>query len=312
MLWMTVEKLFNLLNTFANRRGLLLNYSVIDISTTDKDQGKQNRFHDSTILIQGPILFPKLLDNAITFYRVTYPEVPIILSTWKNEDNLRKLKKISEIHLIENSPPSIAGISNINFQVTSTLSGLEFASQNSAKYILKIRSDQGLFASNFLDQFHLALGTSPRSAFKRIVTTDFNSFLFRPNSPNDQIQFAETETLMNFWSSYDIKKVVSGSFPEEILLLGYLAKLGISQTRSLRSSLEIYRDHFVFLDATALGFAWRKGSWRHPDSRFDQLNRSSLLKFVTPDEWRRLCIDIEPILKEATELGLHSGEKEKL
>jgi hypothetical protein len=303
-LWIVLEKTFKVLNSFLNRRGLLLSYSVIDTNPKKAIKVDKNKFIDSAILIQGPILYPAFLDMAIRFYAFSYPEVPIFLSTWKNEGNLRDLKCLSLVNLIENEPPSKSGISNINFQVKSTLSGISHAEDIKSKFLLKIRSDQALFASNFLDQFHQSLSTVPPSKFKRIATTDFNSFLFRPNSPSDQIQFAETGTLMEFWSAYDDSKLVDGTFPEEILLLSYLSKLGVSTSKSLKSSLQIYRDHFTFLDASDLGFFWRKGSWRHPDSRFDQLDRSSLHKFVTPDEWRRLHNNLEYVLLEARELGI--------
>lgn len=303
-LWVVVEKIFHLLNAFSNKRGLLLSYSVIDMSPKTRNESNKDKFHDSAILIQGPILYPDFLDDAISFYASIYPQVEIFLSTWKNERNLEKLNSLSKVNLIENQPPTNAGISNINFQVRSTLSGLRLAIDKKINFVLKIRSDQALFASNFLDQFHLALNIAPSSKFKRIVTTDFNSFLFRPNSPNDQIQFAETQILMEFWSAYDGSKVPERSFPEEILLIAYLSKLGISTSRSLESSLEIYRDHFAFLDASDLGFFWRKGSWRHPDSRFDQLDKSALLRFVTPVEWRRLHNNLDSVLLEARELGI--------
>jgi len=303
-LWVVVEKLFNWLNIFAQRRGLILNYSVTEIPPAPRDSSEYKRASDSAILIQGPILYPKFLENVINFYSAHYPRVPIILSTWKKDGNLKKLKNVNKVLLIENDPPIIPGIANINFQAVSTLSGLKLAKERNASHVLKIRSDQGLFASNFLEQFMFSLAAAPTSRFKRIATTDFNSFLFRPNSPSDQIQFAETETLLDFWSAYSSDNLIEGSFPEEILLIAYLSKLGIPNTRSLKSSLETYRDCFVFLDSTDLGLVWRKGSWRHPDSRFNQLNRSSLLRFVSPDEWRRLHVDLESVLVEAKALGI--------
>lgn len=304
MLWVVVEKLFNWLNIFANKRGLLLNYSVIEIYPTPRESSQSDKTSDAAILIQGPIIYPSFLDKTINFYASNYPRVPIILSTWKNDRNIEKLKNVNKVLLIENEPPTSPGISNINFQVLSTLSGLKLASERNAIYVLKIRSDQGLFSSNFLEQFRFSLATAPNSRFKRIATTDFNSFLFRPNSPSDQIQFAETGVLLNFWSAYNSDNLMDGSFPEEILLTAYLSKLGIPNSRSLRQTLEIYRDFYLFLDSSDLGLVWRKGSWRIPDSRFNQLSRSSLLRFVSPDEWRRLQVDLESVLEEATALGI--------
>ena len=305
-LWVLVEKSFKWLNRIANPRGVLLNYSVVNLDPVKKSYRLNEKHERIGILIQGPIIFPEFLDKAITFYKGSYPETPIILSTWKGEKNLKHLRTLNQVHLIENEPPVQPGISNLNFQVKSVLSGLDLASSMGIKLVLKIRSDQGLFSSNFLYQFSHSLEFAPNSGQNRIVTTDFNSFLFRPNSPSDQIQFATTETLVDFWSSYKIEAEQSGGFPEEILLLAYLKAIGKKSPKSLRDSLEIYRDYFVFLDSTDLGLVWRKGSWRHPDSRFEQLDRTSQLRFVSPDEWRRLNTDIESVLSEARELGIEN------
>jgi len=304
-LWVLVEKAFSVLNSISFPRGVLLNYSVVKLvqaggkSTINQDLSK------TAILIQGPILYPDFLNRTIMFYRDCYPDIPIILSTWKNEPNLKQLLNLDCVKQIENEPPVKSGISNINYQVKSVLSGLDYAESKGIEYILKIRSDQGLFASNFLNQFIHALAFAPDSGHDRIVTTDFNSFLFRLNSPSDQIQFANTKTMFNFWSSYKTSsKQHEGDFPEEILLLAYLRSIGCQVPKSLEESLKIYRDFFVFLDSSDLGLVWRKGSWRHPDSRFEQLDRSAQLRFVSPDEWRRLHTDFKSVLLEAHQLGI--------
>jgi len=306
-LWVLVEKAFSWLNRISNPRGILLNYSVVKLDHTGRNSSNNHDFAKAAILIQGPILFPKFLNSAIDFYRGSYPDLPIILSTWKNEVNLKHLRNLDFIKLIENEPPLKVGIANINYQVKSVFSGIDYAESIGIEYILKIRSDQGLFASNFLYQFKHALAFAPDSGQERIVTTDFNSFLFRLNSPSDQIQFAATKTLSNFWSAYRMDTEQDGGFPEAILLTAYLKSIGCKAPISLEESLKIYRDHFVFLDSSDLGLVWRKGSWRHPDSRFEQLDSSSQLRFVSPDEWRRLHTDLKSVLKEAKDLGVSNA-----
>jgi len=303
LLWVLVEKVFGLINDRTNKRGLILNYSVINTNPPLKKPLSQRVNNETGIVIQGPIMYPDFLDKFLHFCLQTYPRVPIVISTWTHEENLNSLKNLDRVILVQSERPSTSGVANLNYQVTSTLAGFNKAIEQGCKSILKMRSDQGLFASNFLDQFVFAAENAPDSGYRRIITTDFNSFLFRLNSPSDQIQFANTQTLLDYWGAHKNLKNPAGRFPEEILLLSYLASIGLSAPTSLSESLEVYRDHFVFLDSTDLGLVWRKGSWRHPDSRFEQLDRSSLLRFVSPDEWRRLQTDLASVLQEAKKLG---------
>jgi len=301
--WNLVERVMTILNWISNKQGLILNYSVISQKTISSQTETFKSYEDFAIVIQGPISEPRFLLNSIDFYSANFRDVKIYLSTWSNERNLKYFDSKSMISLIQNEQPKDSGISNLNLQVTSTLAGLKRAMYDGCSYALKIRTDQGLFSSRLLDQLLFSLINAPKSDYARIVTTDFNSFLFRRNSPSDQIQFASIKTLTCFWSGYKMDAQQNGGFAEEILLLGYLKSIGLNAPRSLEDSLKIYRDHYVFLDASDLGLVWRKGSWRHPDSRFEQLGRSSQLRFVSPDEWRRLHTDLKSVVAEAREIG---------
>lgn len=303
-LWDLTERLMTLLNWFSSKRGMILNYTVVSTKPSSAAINILQNYEEFAIVIQGPILYPRFTSSTIDFYSSNFKQVKIYVSTWKSEKALSRIDSKCSWRLIQSVRPKNSGLANINLQATTTLAGLNQANHDGCKYVLKIRSDQGLFASNSLDQFLFALQHAPKSQHGRIATTDFNSFLFRPNSPSDQIQFATTENLVNFWSSYKMEEEQFGSFPEEILFLAYSHAFLGKFPKSLRDSLEIYRDYFVFLDSTDLGLVWRKGSWRHPDSRFDQLDRKSRLRFVSPDEWRRLNTDIESVLSEARKLGI--------
>lgn len=293
-----MEKLFQLINHMTFKRGILLNYAVFAPNFNEHKKSNSDLLKDSALVIQGPIMYPDFLEFVVEFYRINYPSIEIILSTWNDEKNIKRFYLSDKIHLIESRKPESTGISNINYQVISTLAGLNYATAIEKNYVLKIRTDQALFASNFIEQFRWALMNAPNSGYERIATTDFNSFLFRPNSPNDQIQFGRTSTLLKFWSSTLESSADTGTFPEEILLLSYLKSLGRFPPSNLKESLEVYRDLFVFVDSGDVGFFWRKGSWRYPDSRFDQLQIYPEMKFVTPSQWSLLQFDLESVLNE--------------
>ena len=82
------------------------------------------------IVMQGQVIYK---DNftleTLKLYRHIYPEIKIILSTWKT-DNSSFLKALDEMNiiLVQNEPPLFAGLSNVNLQIivsyTNTLPNL--------------------------------------------------------------------------------------------------------------------------------------------------------------------------------------------
>ena len=87
------------------------------------------------IVIQGPTnYYKKIIEH--------YKHIPnIVWSTWEDEpiDNLKYIE--NHIPLIVNKKPSFPGYLNINLQVLSTFSGIEYLANNNITEILKIRGD---------------------------------------------------------------------------------------------------------------------------------------------------------------------------
>lgn len=82
-------------------------------------------------IIQGPL---KYYDDVKSSY-LGFDNV--VWSTWKNEEE--KIK--NEKHKVLSTYPLFTGKQNINYQVKSTLAGLEYAKNLGAEYVFKIRSD---------------------------------------------------------------------------------------------------------------------------------------------------------------------------
>ena len=87
---------------------------------------------DVTIIIQG-----KLEQDSYDFYIQKYFNCPVIISTWNTTSiNFSNLPKNFKVIL---SPlPSESGDQNINYQILSTLNGLEMIK---TKYSIKVRGD---------------------------------------------------------------------------------------------------------------------------------------------------------------------------
>ena len=127
-------------------------------------------FDDTAIVIQGPIFY----DNNYTaetfkLYRSIYPNVPIVISTWKGEanKNFRRECQENSIVLLENEPPKDRGPWNVNMQLKSSFQGVSYVKENTtAKFVLKTRTDQRINEFDFLVYFKNLLETFPPKDYK--------------------------------------------------------------------------------------------------------------------------------------------------
>jgi hypothetical protein len=88
---------------------------------------------DVTIIIQG-----KLDKESYDFYISKYFNCPVIISTWSiNDIDFTNLPK--NFKVIISPIPNESGDQNINYQIVSTLAGLEMVS---TKYAIKVRGDE--------------------------------------------------------------------------------------------------------------------------------------------------------------------------
>ena len=122
-------------------------------------------FDDTAVVIQGPITYENNYTvETFKLYRSIYPNVPIVVSTWKNEatDDFRRECRENSVVLLENEPPEIAGPSNTNMQLKSSFEGVKYVRENtSAKFVLKTRTDQRINRFDFLVYFKNLLETFP-------------------------------------------------------------------------------------------------------------------------------------------------------
>lgn len=105
------------------------------------------------IVIQGPLKREdEFTLETVRLYKKWYPNVTVIVSTWKNEDAdvIRQMEECGAI-VIQGDLPSNSGILNINYQLTSSINGIRKAKELNLEYVLKTRSDQRLTMNNFVE-----------------------------------------------------------------------------------------------------------------------------------------------------------------
>lgn len=88
---------------------------------------------DVTILIQG-----KITQETYNFYVESYPQYPIVISTWSN-NQLDLSYFPNNLTLVQSHLPANSGEQNMNYQFISTINGLNNVK---TKYVIKFRGDE--------------------------------------------------------------------------------------------------------------------------------------------------------------------------
>ena len=290
------------LNSFSRfLGGPLISYKVID--QLDQDglvlaRAVNRSNSDIGILIQGPVNnIGNQLGKTVELYREMWPGAHVIVSTWKSSDpGIVKNLKTLGAEVVLSDEPDRPGPSNANYQVTSTLAGIRKLQDLGASSCLKTRVDQVLHNSRSLN----LLRTLSNDYEDRLITTDFNSFLFRLFSANDQLMFGKTSLLEEFWiASKDLEWQSDASSPIEAKLLQkFLRARGIAKSQNIVDSLETYRDFYYFVDFEDLDLFWHKGTYRDLRARFPQVVYPSSYSFIRSYDWRMLNKDLGPYVQD--------------
>ena len=297
-----LDKVIRALNSFSRfLGGPLISYKVID--QLDQDglvlaRAVNRSNSDIGILIQGPVNnIGNQLGKTVELYREMWPGAHVIVSTWKSSDpGIVKNLKTLGAEVVLSDVPDRPGPSNANYQVTSTLAGIRKLQDLGASSCLKTRVDQVLHNSRSLN----LLRTLSNDYEDRLITTDFNSFLFRLFSANDQLMFGKTSLLEEFWiASKDLEWQSDASSPIEAKLLQkFLRARGIAKSQNIVDSLETYRDFYYFVDFEDLDLFWHKGTYRDLRARFPQVVYPSSYSFIRSYDWRMLNKDLGPYVQD--------------
>lgn len=160
---------------------------------------------DTAIVIQGPLARS---DNytltTARLYREWYPNVPIVISTWKKEVNpsFRVICQKLSVVILENDLPPVAGYGHMNYQIESSHQGIEYVKNNlNVKYVLKTRTDQRFNRIDFLIYFKNLLRLFPPNTHrisKRIIA--LSSLRWTPFYVRDYMYFGTVEDISKLFS----------------------------------------------------------------------------------------------------------------
>lgn len=291
------KRIEGVFDDLANNHGQYLTYRTMLTSQINDNQWIfAEDYSDVAIILQGPIpQKTNFLETVIRHYLNLYPNLVVIISSWQ-ENNLSRFietcaklpaEQQGRLHFLQNEKPENPGIANVNLQIVSTFNALELASKLGKRFIIKSRVDQvltnHLSISILREKFVHSMHEAPN--LHKIVIGSRNTFLFRPYSFSDMLQFSDIETLISFWSvplddrTPQQLKVTTNSTPmawsmqnlaEVYLVRNYLARVGYPPEFDFLSHLNALRQYFAVVDSESLGFYWNKyshnqSSWARSD-----------------------------------------------
>jgi hypothetical protein len=259
-------------------------------------------FSNIAIIIQGPII----KENDFTFesvrlYKKIFHKSKIILSTWNDEDRsyLEKFKN-EDIFVVLNNKPTNSGISNVNYQVISSHSGIQKAQELDCLYSLKTRSDQRIYAPNteavllsILKSFPLKQPSIHQVG--RIVAISLNTYKYRLYSVSDMFLFGYTSDLDKFWNPplderekvpLDWLKITENAekslFPEAYLVTNYLTKIGRTPAWTISDSWNVYSEIFCIVDKEIFDLYWPKyqKELEYREISYDFIRTNKLFNFA--------------------------------
>jgi hypothetical protein len=250
-----LHKLFRLSSEKLN---LFATYDILELPHQGNEVPLMNDHVKVGIVIQGPII-PRTTLEICMFYKKIYPHVQIVLSTWEGEDS-DPFKGLKDEHfaVIQSIKPDAPGPSNINMQITSTITGINQLGDLGCTHILKTRTDTFLGNSSFLNYLIWMHSKGKQHA---LVFSSFNSFLFRLFSPSDQVMFGEATDIARFWAIDLIPDDQEIDYPEKYLFKKYLESYGYKTKEELNNYLTALRDYTVIADHEQLGQIWNKGAY---------------------------------------------------
>ncbi len=232
------------------------------------------------IVLQGPIVSKNSITlRIIQHYFVRYPEVCIVVSTWKDTPPsdiapFEELAKQEKIRLVLNPDPEYPGVFNINRQIISSRNGLSSVLDN-FEYAIKSRTDQVFIAPGFMNHLQtlVKLYSNDASNQEKIVISSLNTFAFRLYGASDMFQFGKTKNLFNYWNqpldnrdisdltnvSPNLKEEARKRVAEVYLNTNYfIEKLNKEPNYEFIDSLDFIANCFIVADANSLGQKWFK------------------------------------------------------
>lgn len=270
------------------------------------------------IVIQGPIVKENdfTLETCKIYKKIFNNSETIILSTWDTEDKkyLKNFESIG-VKVLLSKAPDFAGRANLNYQILSTMKGLEEGKKLGCEYAIKTRTDQRFYSTNLSrDLFNLLKIYPPSPNYNmhsRLIALSFNSFKYRYYGISDMFLFGNTQDMLKYWNSpldtkkYEEYKTIKQKdlwqqyCSETYIASHFLKNIGVTPEFTLKHTWKIYKDLFIFIDKEILDMYWPK--YTNLDSRW-RLFRPNMLEEMRHSDWLNLYLNDDFFIKEDIEL----------
>ncbi|WP_439625405.1 WavE lipopolysaccharide synthesis family protein [Gemmata sp.] len=228
------------------------------------------------VVVQGPpVVEDDFTLESVRVYRKHFPGQPVIVSTWDGTPApVVESLRATGAEVVLSTPPADPGPLNVNFQLVSTRAGIERARQLGAKFVLKTRADQRVYAPsvaeflvNVLKAFPVTTGYRQRA---RIVSCGRSSYKFGLYQISDQLLFGDAGDMELYFSAPlrpselppDYRDVIGPicrhKSPEAYLASRFLEAIGRPVAWTLADSWDSLAGHFCVVDPASLDLYWPK------------------------------------------------------
>lgn len=277
----------------------------------------QTMCSDTAIVLQGLVeTKDDITLETVRLYKKMFPLAKIIISTWDyTEKNILKLLEEEGCIIVLSSDIDICGFGNVNYQITTSLAGIQKAHELGAKYTLKSRSDLRFYRENLVDYLKSLMDVFPVSFNNsynlkgRIISQAGGcGQLFLPNWLQDYWFFGYTEDLLNYFSiPMDDRNIhsavkylkglgnqISGAdlvreMPPEIYLCNAFASKYLDSENSVKQFWKDLKDCYIVVDAEAVLSLWTKYGVSDASSFYveydGQSNFKDAYKHISFEDW---------------------------
>lgn len=243
-------------------------------------------YSDFAIVIQG--LIKKEDDYTLEsarLYKRLYPECKIIVSTWDSEPkDYLALFRAEGFEVVINKTFTPCGFGNINYQLCTSLAGLNLAKKLGVSYVIKSRTDQRFnkkftleFLRSLIDLFPISasniLGLRSRiialsgPMYLPLYFTDFFYFgyiddmisLF--NIPYDMRQIPKSQLYYkeHYGDAFPAVKFYDGqSIPPEVYIISRFLQKNEKVDYTVKYYWEVIKKYFITISGEDIDLHWSK------------------------------------------------------
>ncbi len=278
-----------------------------------KSSGMESR--KSGILMQGPIDHKdNFTIETIKIYKKLYPEVPLVLSTWEDEDatSIDQIKGFG-INVITSKKPEFKSLKNsswknVDLQMISVKEGIKAISKYDIDYCFKTRTDQRFYKPELFSFFFNLIDSYPviddSIQNKRIISSSFATSKYRVYGLTDMMMFAEINDFKRYWNAENystgiqkfrssddepIPPIISQTLvgAEVYLMSSYLKEIGLKLNWSLDSYWEILGKYFLITDSNSLDMYWNKYN-RESEYKYGRTYEQISHRLIDFSDWLRM------------------------